>query len=386
MVRAMGYGLKPMDVDVYFDPPTHHLYSNRLFDREGNIYAGDNILAPYAAVYKRLRSQGINVQTADFLPATSAGRRALVISFGTPDRLVAHSVKKYRALARRPDVTLSAFFAMECPIVEPTMYRALPRLEQCFRRIFSWSDTKSLLQFTRKPVCLEHFCWPQSFDAVHEHLWSNQDRKFLVMINANKLPRLYVDELYTARLRAVEFFGRYGEIDLYGRNWDGMPARMGKVPTPVILRRAYGAAWRLGQRLWPNPLYAAAARLTRGSAPSKSATLAQYRFALCFENSVLRGWLTEKLFDCFFAGTVPVYLGTPDVLDWVPADCFIDMRQFTDFAELRAFLHALPLQRLQQYREAARAYLASDRFKPFRLEAFADLVASIVADDAGIAA
>ena len=46
--------------------------------------------------------------------------------------------------------------------------------------------------------------------------------------------------------------------------------------------------------------------------------------------------MTEKLFDCFFSGTVPVYWGAPDVFDWVPADCFIDMRQFTDFAQLRA--------------------------------------------------
>jgi alpha(1,3/1,4) fucosyltransferase len=381
----MGRGLKPMDVDVYFDPPTHHLYGNRLFDRESNPYAGDNILAPYAAVYDRLRSYGIKVQTADFLPATSVRRRALLISFGTPDRLVAQSVKKYRALALRSDVTLSAFFAMECPIVEPTMYRALPRLEQCFQRIFSWSDSSSLLKFTAKPVRLEHFCWPQSFDAVHEHLWSNQERKFLTMINANKLPRLYVDELYTARLRAVEFFERYGEIDLYGRNWDRMPTRVGKVRTPVILRRGQAAVWEFAQRLRRNPLYAAAARATRGPALSKSATLAQYRFALCFENSILKGWITEKLFDCFFAGTVPVYWGAPDVLDWVPADCFIDMRQFRDFAELRAFLHALPQARLQRYREAARAYLASDQFKPFRLEAFAELIAGIVAADAGIA-
>jgi alpha(1,3/1,4) fucosyltransferase len=378
--------VKTMDVDVYFDPPHHSMYGNRLFDREGNTYGGDNILAPYAAVYDRLRSHGINVQTLDFLPASSTGRRALVISIGSPDRLVAHSVKRYRALARRPDVTLSAFFAMECPIVEPTIFRSLPQLEQCFRRIFSWSDTSSLLQFTRKPVRLEHFCWPQSFDAVHEHLWSNQERKFLVMINTNRLPRLYVDELYTARLHAVEFFGRYGEIDLYGRNWDRMPFRGGKVRTPVILRRAHAAAWQLAQRLRPNPLYAAAARAARGPVTSKSATLAQYRFALCFENSVLRGWMTEKLFDCFFTGTVPVYWGAPDVLDWVPADSFIDMRQFKDFAQLRAFLHALPQPRVQQYREAARSYLASDRFKPFRRETFAELIAGIVAADARIAA
>jgi len=32
----MGRGLKPMDVEVYFDPRTHHRYGDPLFDRESN--------------------------------------------------------------------------------------------------------------------------------------------------------------------------------------------------------------------------------------------------------------------------------------------------------------------------------------------------------------
>lgn len=33
--------------------------------------------------------------------------------------------------------------------------------------------------------------------------------------------------------------------------------------------------------------------------------------------------------------------GAPDVLDRVPAECFIDMRMFKGFGKLRTFLHAL---------------------------------------------
>src|SRR5262249_61143628 len=119
------------------------------------------------------------------------------------------------------------------------------------------------------------------------------------------------------------------------------------------------------QRRSPKHTYPALVHASRGAAKSKSETMSQYRFALCFENSTLRGWMTEKLFDCFFVGTVPVYWGAPDVLDWVPQECFIDMRNFKDFAELRAFLHALKPADEQGYREAARDYLASDRFDPF---------------------
>jgi alpha(1,3/1,4) fucosyltransferase len=205
------------------------------------------------------------------------------------------------------------------------------------------------------------------------------------MMNANKLPRLYVDELYTARLRAVQYFEQFGEVDLYGRGWDGMPMRVGKTITPFAIRRMEPRWWALKQRFHADPIYGAMKRAWRGPARSKSATVAQYRFSLCFENSVLKGWMTEKLFDCFFTGTVPVYWGAPDVLDWVPAECFIDMRQFKGFAELRAFLKAVTPAQEQRYREAARAYLESDRFDPFRVGTFADTVADVVSADAGMA-
>jgi hypothetical protein len=368
-------------IAVYLDPPTHHQFRDRLFDRQSNLYAGDDILAPYVAVRERLKEKGIGVRTADLLPATPDGKRNLVISFGTPDPLVADSVRKYKALAQRPDVVLSAFFAMECPIVEPTLFASLPVLRTLFRRILSWSDTQALLPFTGTPVEVEHFCWPQSFDAVHDRIWSEQDRGFLVMMNANKLPRLYVDELYTARLRAVEFFHGHGEIDLYGRNWDRVPSRVGKTRTPATFRRIGESLSGLKQKILPDPLYVAAQGAWRGPAKSKSETISKYRFALCFENSVLKGWMTEKLFDCFFAGTVPIYWGAPDVAEWVPPDCFIDMRRFENFAALRSFLHALTPSQIEAYRAGARRYLASSLFDPFRMRSFADRIADIVSAD-----
>lgn len=371
------------DVAVYFDPPTHHLFDNRLFDSGKNVYAGDDILAPYAAARTSLEAKGFTVRTADLLPSSPDGRRNLVISFGVPDRMASRSVQKYASLSRRSDVTLSAFFAMECPIVEPRLFQSLPALQRLFRRTLSWSDADALLPFTSTRVEVSHFCWPQSFGAVHEQIWSQRERKFLLIMNANKLPRLYVDELYTERLRAVEFFHRYREVDLYGRNWDAAPTRVGKTWTPAVLRRMHSRMWKAKQRFLPDPLYVAARGAWRGAAESKSQTLGQYRFALCFENSILKGWITEKLFDCFFAGTVPVYWGAPEVLDWVPAECFVDMRQFRDFAELRSFLHALTPAAEQRYRDAARAYLASPRFDPFRLGTFVATIDRIVDADVG---
>ena len=372
-----------MRAAVYLDPPTHHLRGNRIFEPEGNPYAGDDILAPYVAVRDRLVEAGFPVRTADLIPDRPDGRRHFVVSFGAADRLVSHTMRRYRALSRRDDVVLSAFFAMECPVVEPRMFKALPGLEGLFRRIFSWSDSEALLPFTRSPVRTRHFAWPQSFDDVDERLWRREPRRFLLMMNANKLPRLYHRELYTERLRAVEYFHRHGEIDLYGRNWDRAPTRVGKTATPFALRRVASAAWEARQRVWPDALYTAAAGASRGPTPSKSETVSRYRFALCFENSELKGWITEKIFDCFHVGTIPIYRGAPDILDWVPAECFIDMRRFCDFDDLRAYLHAMPPAEERRLRSCARDYVASARFDPFRRAAFADIVASVVMADAG---
>ena len=78
---------KATDVAVYFDPATHHQFGNKLFDRESNPYAGDNILAPYAAVFDRLTAAGLPVKTADLLPREPDGKRNVLISFGTPDAM-----------------------------------------------------------------------------------------------------------------------------------------------------------------------------------------------------------------------------------------------------------------------------------------------------------
>ena len=145
-------------------------------------------------------------------------------------------------------------------------------------------------------------------------------------------PRLTVQRL-TARLQAVQFFEQFGEVDAWpqlGRR----PTRAGKTRTPFALRNLAPPLWTLKQRLWPNPAYSAAARawsrrLQIGHARPVSIAL--------FREQHAEGMDHRKIFDCFFAGTVP-YRGAPDILDWVPASFFIDMRRFKDFADLRAFL------------------------------------------------
>jgi len=362
---------------LFLDPPSHHFLGDRLFDSRTVPVGGDDILAPYARIREHFASAGIPVHTADRLEGPPLAERNVCVSMGM--------LENYRRIADRGDTSLAAFFAMECPIVEPGLYRALPEAARAFKRVFSWSDTETLLPFTGKPVRVERFRWPQSFDRVHEEIWRRGGRKFLVMINANKLPRLQTQELYTERLRALAFFGAKGEIDLYGPGWYEAPFRVGKTWIPWTLRRLHRAAWKRWQKVRPDPLYAAARRAWRGRAASKSETLGRYAYALCFENMSLKGWITEKIFDCFFAGTIPVYRGAPDIAEAVPPECFVDARLFGGYAELREALRGMSEREREGYRTAARDFLASSRFDPFRREAFLSIFRRIVAEETGLA-
>ncbi|XP_048877268.1 alpha-(1,3)-fucosyltransferase 10 isoform X8 [Brienomyrus brachyistius] len=48
--------------------------------------------------------------------------------------------------------------------------------------------------------------------------------------------------------------------------------------------------------------------------------LAQYKFALAFENAVCDDYITEKLWRPLKLGVVPVYYGAPNVRTWLPAE------------------------------------------------------------------
>ena len=367
-------GAASAQTTVLIEPASWKLMRDGFFDSSLIPTGGDDLQAPWRHLKTRLEERGLAVHTSDFLDELPRESHKLFVAVS--------GLSDYAAIARRPDVTMTAYIALECPAVEPKIYRRLPSVQRIFRRVLSWSDTKSLLPYTRRPVDIAHrFCWPQSFDRVHEPQWQNRERGFVVMINSNKLPRLYLNELYTRRLAAVEYFNRFREVDLYGPNWGSMPNRVGKTWVPYTARRVQRVVWERWQRIHPDPIYKAAREAHRGIAKSKADTLSRYTFALCFENQVLRGWMTEKLFDCLYAGTVPVYWGAPDVTDFVPPEAFIDMRQFRDFAELRAFLKAQSPQDVARYREAGRAFVESERFTPFRMTTFASLLAGIIAED-----
>ncbi|MFN0120821.1 MAG: glycosyltransferase family 10 domain-containing protein [Blastocatellia bacterium] len=77
-------------------------------------------------------------------------------------------------------------------------------------------------------------------------------------------------------------------------------------------------------------------------AVTKLETIARYKFTLAFENARDVDYVTEKFYDPLVAGSVPVYLGAPNIEDFAPGDhCFINAADFPDPAGLAAYLRRL---------------------------------------------
>ena len=72
---------------------------------------------------------------------------------------------------------------------------------------------------------------------------------------------------------------------------------------------------------------------------TKMETISSYRFTLAFENAVERDYVTEKFYDPLLAGSVPVYLGAPNISDFSPGDhAFINVDEWGSPESLAEYL------------------------------------------------
>jgi hypothetical protein len=80
---------------------------------------------------------------------------------------------------------------------------------------------------------------------------------------------------------------------------------------------------------------------TSGSA-AKKRIIERYKFTIAFENSRATDYVTEKFFEPLLAGSVPIYLGAPNVEDFAPGDCcYISTNNFNSPRDLAECLKKL---------------------------------------------
>jgi hypothetical protein len=51
----------------------------------------------------------------------------------------------------------------------------------------------------------------------------------------------------------------------------------------------------------------------------------QYKFVFVSENSIADGYITEKIFNCLFARTIPIYYGSKKISKYINQRAFIEV-------------------------------------------------------------
>ncbi|CAF1280371.1 unnamed protein product, partial [Didymodactylos carnosus] len=78
----------------------------------------------------------------------------------------------------------------------------------------------------------------------------------------------------------------------------------------------------------------------------KLALSSEYLFTVAIENGLNHDYITEKLWHPLVAGSVPIYLGAPNVADWLPCEnCIIDLRKFKTPKDAALHLKAVAMNR-----------------------------------------
>ena len=239
---------------------------------------------------------------------------------------------------------------------------------QKFTKVFTW-DARS---FDMKNVV--KILPPHQISHSTFHDYAQRDI-FCCLINANKVFREKLpSDLYSERINVIRWYEKYApdKFELYGRGRYRPPPSfdfLGKVrrSIPSLSVKLFGKKYF--------PSY-------KGELQSKSDVLRRSKFSYCYENNKdLSNYITEKIIDAFTSGCVPVYWGADNVADYIPAECFIDRRNFKNTADVHQYLLSISPKEYSEYQSAISDFLNSDVAKRFSFEHFVSTVLNEIAQD-----
>ena len=99
---------------------------------------------------------------------------------------------------------------------------------------------------------------------------------------------------------------------------------------------------------------------------SKFETLSNAKFSICYENAKdITGYITEKIFDCFFAGCIPVYWGISNPSDVFGDGTFIDRRKFNSHEDLLNYLKNISEEEYTEIQENILKFCFNEKMESF---------------------
>ncbi len=358
---------------VLVRPPWPNFLGDRLF--EANAGLPSSWMAPAIRLRQLGSDRGYRFSTWDQHPLANA---EVVLFMDLPTRRA--EIQKVRREAAKARFIL---MLVESPLGKPHFFRRENHAE--FDAILTYNP--HLVDNRR------YFHYHLSLGApgpVSSLPFS--ERRPLILINSNRLLGPYgllaprsagltglpgIGWWFTDWKFSLSDFRHMLDGELYSRR--RRIARLAEVEFPGLLD-VFGTGWRGEPMSWIHRVFANRTFANaRGEVPDKFAVMAQYRFCLTFENMTGDlGYISEKLFDALFAGTVPIYLGDERIGDYVDPACFVNGRRFLSDRALLEFVRDCPESEWMRLRAAGAQFLKTPAAAAFGPDRFAETVLAVV--------
>jgi hypothetical protein len=306
---------------ILIDPAYNVFKNGKIFD--GRMYQDPLMAEPFIRLQKHCFDNGIEISTIDQMETyRNIGANIKIWSFGNPD-----SIRSYENIN---DIDLSILMVVEPPLIIPKIYEDLKNLEKKFKKIYLYNN--SFLSNTSK-FSKFYFFQPvlkksELTNLVESH---SRIRRYAVIASNLRPIKSKYQELYSKRIDVMIDLDKDGLVDLYGRGWNS-----------IIGRNYFHGNYLIN--------YFKIQKFYKGHCISKIDTLINYDFSIVFENMIMDGYVTEKIFDAMRAGSIPIYLGAPDIEKLIPKNCYIDFRDFKSVFELNQYCMSLSAAELDAYR------------------------------------
>jgi hypothetical protein len=195
-------------------------------------------------------------------------------------------------------------------------------------------------------------------------------KKLLTWVTWNK-SSLNKNINYSIRKEIIEWYDKNypDDFDLYGPNWDEFSfpydsyfLKYLNYPRFKYFRKFFGKKYKI----W------------KGHINEKN-IIKNYKFCFAFENtSLLNGYITEKIFDVFYSGSVPIYFGAKNIERHIPTNCYIDYRNFLNLEKLHLFLQHLNENEYLVIKDNIYKFLLSQKSYKFTSRYFCEKIFKLI--------
>lgn len=348
-----------------------HFLENRIFEFENawtSHWQDGNV-----SLYNECKRRGYTIATWDVLEPKNSD---IVIFLDYPDSL--QTVLQIKA--DYPNIK-TVLMLYETPLNNPHWFNL--HNHSFFDAVLTYNDQ---LVDNKKYFKL---CLPIGMPQYEAEELEFSERKPLVMVNTNRYLGL------KASSRPWHYFDRSTELKRQGWYCSGLSLLNSRIHDLNGARRKiaraaerlfnedvdlFGRGWEGRHTGWFYRFFSDSKYgLSKGVATEdKLQLLKKYRFTIAYENFEGDvGYISEKIFDAIYAGTVPIYRGDANIARYVWEDCFIDGRAFANESDLLKFIVQCPEEKWLELKAAGKKYLSSDAIKQFQPQAYVNSILSV---------